>query len=334
MDERANATPNPSLAGPPRLFPALKSGFNLVAQKAYLLLFPICLDLLLWFGPHIRLKKLIDPTIADLLNTQVPANTDPAPLFDLLHSFQSFTGRFNLLAQLSNSPIGVPSLMSIVFPVHTPFGDPASYEISSWAQAASGMLLFGLLGLLLSSLYIGMVARATAMPRETITFNRTVWEFVQILILAIIAILLLIVISVPLLIFGWLLFLINQAVASIALTLCAFLLLWVLIPFIFTPHGIFAAGQNMFRSMLISGRLVRAFYPGVTLFLLAVLIISEVMKQLWIGAPDTSWLMFASVFGNAFVSTGLLAASFVYYRSAAAWATRPRNDPLSRRISL
>jgi hypothetical protein len=334
MNEQSTPSPSLNPANPPRLIGALLAGFNLVARKAYLLILPMALDLLLWFGPHLKLSTLLGPTIQEMIDTPVASGVDSTPFFDLLHSFQTFVGRFNLLAWLSVRPLGIPSLMSMVFPVHTPFGNPYSYEIKSIVQAFLGMLLFGLLGLFFASLYYGMVARATANPKENFTFGRTVWEFLQIFSLVVLILILTIAISIPILIFSWLLFLINQAVASIALTVCAFLLLWVIIPFVFTPHGIYAAGQNLFRSLLISWRLVRAFYPGVTLFLLAVLVISELMQRLWIGAPDNSWLMLASIFGNAFISTALLAASFVYYRSAAAWARNPRKDPISRQITL
>jgi len=45
--------------------------------------------------------------------------------------------------------------------------------------------------------------------------------------------------------------------------------------------------------------------------------------------------MLGGIFGNAFIGTGLLAASFIYYRGAAAWAIRQRQESaLAKRIKL
>jgi len=41
--------------------------------------------------------------------------------------------------------------------------------------------------------------------------------------------------------------------------------------------------------------------------------------MLWKAPPVTSWLTLVGVGGHAFISTALLAASFVYYRDADHW---------------
>ena len=128
--------------------------------------------------------------------------------------------------------------------------------------------------------------------------------------------------------------LVSPGLSRIGMLLGVFMLLWILIPLVFTPHGIFASGKNAFRAMLISGRLVRALFPGVGLFLLSAVIMAQGMGLLWHMAPDDSWLMLAGIFGNAFIGTGLLAASFVYYRGAAAWAMNARKETPNIRIQV
>jgi hypothetical protein len=87
--------------------------------------------------------------------------------------------------------------------------------------------------------------------------------------------------------------------------------------------------------MLISGRLVRGMFPGVALFLLSAVVMAQGLGYLWRLPPENSWFMIAGIFGNAFIGTGLLAASFIYYRSAAAWAARLRKESiLASRIKL
>jgi hypothetical protein len=80
---------------------------------------------------------------------------------------------------------------------------------------------------------------------------------------------------------------------------------------------------------------VRTLFPGVVIFLLSGVVLAQGLGYLWRMAPENSWLMFAGIFGNAFIGTGLLAASFIYYRGAAAWALRLQQEAtLAKRTKL
>jgi ABC-type transporter Mla maintaining outer membrane lipid asymmetry permease subunit MlaE len=61
---------------------------------------------------------------------------------------------------------------------------------------------------------------------------------------------------------------------------------------------------------------VRFILPGTGMFVLSVLVISQGLDVLWSAPPLTSWMMLIGIGGHAFIATGLLAASFVYYRDA------------------
>lgn len=64
MNERPITAETPETE-PPRLIASFASGFNTVANNIHLLLLPLALDLLLWFGPHLRLKNLLMPLVTD-----------------------------------------------------------------------------------------------------------------------------------------------------------------------------------------------------------------------------------------------------------------------------
>lgn len=310
--------------GPPKFLAALASGFNTVANKAYLLILPIGLDLLLWFGPRFSLKTLLLPAINDLYGAPVAGMQEGAMLATVRQMMDFSLNRFNLLSLLSAVPVGVPSLMAGLLPLRNPLGLPLVVEVPTLGQAFSGWLLFALLGLVLGSLYFSAVARATAGSKEHFSLPRAVWQTGQTLLLTLLLILLLFLLSIPVFIVSLITALFSPVAAQITLLFSGFVLLWILIPLVFSPHGIFAAGQNAFRAMLISLRLVRALFPGVGLFLLSAIILAQGLGVFWRMAPETSWLMLAGVFGNAFTGTGLLAASFIYYRSAASWASQVR----------
>jgi hypothetical protein len=316
-----NSIPQAETALPPRLMSALTSGFNLVAGHVYLLLLPIGLDFLLWFGPHFSLKALLQPVIEDWLNgIQMMGGSEMLNMTSSIQVlWEVLLERFNLLSFLSTFPVGVPSLMVGTAPVQNPLGTPAVYDVSSWSQAVSGWLLFSLLGLVMGSLYFGMVARSTVSPNEPFALARAVWDTGQVILLTLLLIMLLILLTIPVTLVTTILAMISPGLAQLALLLMSFILLWLFLPLVFSPHGIFAARQNVLRSMLISARMVRLLFPGIGLFLLSVLILAQGMGYLWRIPDESSWLMLAGILGNAFISTGLLAASFVYYRGAISW---------------
>ena len=322
------------LAGPPRFAAALVAGFNAVASRFYLLVLPIGLDLLLWFGPHFRLKTLYAPILVEVFNTPNIQNLDAATIAALRKFFEYVFEHYNLLSMLSTAPVGLPSLVLSSQPIQTPLGSPTFYEVASWSQAISGLILFSLLGVVLGCFYFGMISRATSDQPEPFSLPRLVWETLQILGMLLILGVGLLLASIP---FGMVIGLfqmVSPDLARIALLLGLFMVLWILLPLVFTPHGIFAAQKNAFRAMLISGRLVRALFPGVALFLLSAVVLVQGLGLLWHLAPEDSWLMLAGIFGNAFIGTGLLAASFIYYRGAVAWAMSVRKETPGIRIQV
>jgi hypothetical protein len=112
---------------------------------------------------------------------------------------------------------------------------------------------------------------------------------------------------------------VNPALATGALLVAALFGMWFLIPLIFSPHGIYTRQQNAVTSMLTSVRLVRYFMPNVSLFILIAFLLSQGLNRLWLVPPADSWLMLIGIVGHAFISTALLAASFIFYRNASAW---------------
>lgn len=323
-----NDTLKTETANPPRLIASLTSGFNHVAGRIYLILLPVGVDLLLWFGPRFRLKTLMQPAIQDWLrNVQALGGREVlGDVSGISRLWETMLERFNLLSLLSSLPVGVPSLLAGWLPLQNPLGEPQIVEVSNWQQAITGWLLFGLLGLAAGSLYFSMVARSTASPSEGFSLSRSVWETGQLILMVSLLIIFLILMCFPLMIVSFVLALINPGLTQLALFLMVFVLLWLLIPLVFSPHGIFASRLNVLRAMVLSTRMMRLLFPGVGLFLLAVLVLSQGMSYLWHIPPETSWLMLAGILGNAFVSTALLAASFIYYRGALNWVESVRRN--------
>jgi hypothetical protein len=101
--------------------------------------------------------------------------------------------------------------------------------------------------------------------------------------------------------------------------LLGFLSLWLIVPLFFAGHGIFLRSQNVFASVLSGLRMARFSLPNSSLFVLSVLFTSLGLNYLWsIPEPD-SWMLLVGIIGHAFITTALLAASFIYYRDTTSW---------------
>jgi hypothetical protein len=141
----------------------------------------------------------------------------------------------------------------------------------------------------------------------------------QVVFLSVIMTGLLFVIGLPTFFLFSVLTLVNATIGQIALFLFALVALWLVMPIFFSPHGIFALQQDAFHAILNSLRMVRFTLPNTALFLMVFLLITQGLNFLWHTPPADSWLTLVGIAGHAFVSTALLAASFIYYRDINAW---------------
>ena len=109
------------------------------------------------------------------------------------------------------------------------------------------------------------------------------------------------------------------AVGRLGIFFVGGVILWLLFPLLFSAHGIFVNQNKMWESVRKSIRLTRMTLPKTALFFLSIILIGEALDMLWSTPEEYSWLTLVGVAGHALVTTGLLAASFVYYRDADRW---------------
>ena len=325
-----NVAPDTSsevVARPPGLIQSLLNGFNAVATHIYLILFPAALDLLLWFGPHLRIKTLLAPSLDEFVSLmQSNATGDMLATVQTVRTmWQAFLDQFNLVSLVSTFPVGVPSLFGGAMPVNNPLGAPAQMELHSMGQLAWVMIVLILLGLLLGSLYFGLVAQVTQkvmaaldgrQPAVTHAFSMggLGWQTGQVLVLILLLLIVLFMVLAPALAIMAVVSLISGVLSEIVLLLAGLGAIWLLLPLIFSPQGIFLYNLNAPAAIMSSARIVRTIMPGAGLFLLAEIVINQGLGMLWSIPPATSWMALVGVLGHAFIVTALLAASFVYYR--------------------
>jgi hypothetical protein len=297
---------------------SLMAGFDAVSNHVSLILFSVLLDVLLWFGPHVRIAKLFEPIFQ-----QAAANPDigNAGTMDLLRTGAE---RLNLLSVIRTFPIGIPSLMAGRSPVQTPSSAPLWLDISGYGAGLGLWFLFIAAGLAFGTLYFSVVAQATltAGINWRSTLSQWPWNFGQVILLSLFWFLLISCFMVPLSCVLSVLLLLGIGMTQFPLLIALFLggiLIWLMIPLFFSPHGIFAKHRSMWISLIQAVRLSRITFSTTGLLILIVVVLSEGLDVLWNVPAENSWLMLIGIAGHAFITTGLLSATYVYYRDADLW---------------
>ncbi len=330
-----------AIPAPPSLMASLLAGFDAVTTHLGLILFPIALDLFLWLGPHVGMRAVIQ-SFAQRMTTVQGLNTpDTAQILKANQQMWQFIGdRLNLVFALRSYPVGIPSLMSARMPLETPAPlVPAVFEFNSVLPALGLWLLLGLIGLALGSLYFGAVAYSVN-PSINQKFSFLLnWPraSVQVFLLTLFIGMLLIAVSIPASCIIFALALGSSTLGSIGLLLYGGAVLWLLFPLVFSPHGIFVYQDNVMASMRKGVRLVRMTLPSTGMLVLAIFIISNGMDLLWSSPAENSWLALIGIIGHGFITTGLLASTFIYYRKADRWiqgvlAVLPENPPAKLKV--
>jgi hypothetical protein len=317
-------TTRDSLALPPspNLIAAFRAGFDTITNHVVLIAFPVALDLLLWLGPHLRLTQLIKSFVRQLV--ALYSLQDPGSV-EMLRSGQEvwnlIAEQFNLLGVLRAYPVGIPSLMVSRFPMLTPAGQPIHWEIQSLGWVLLAWVLITLVGLLAGTYYFAVVCQAALSGRIDWRQAFIQWPgaALQVFFLALFMSALLVAVSIPGSFVISLVALGGFSAAQCILILFVGFLIWMMLPLLFSSHGIFVNQNNMIASLKSSVILTQRTLPTTLFFFMVVLLVSKGLDQLWLAPPETSWMMLVGVAGHAFITTGLLAASFIYYRDADRW---------------
>lgn len=305
------------LPPPPGVMGSLRAGFEAVASHISLILLPALLDIFLWLGPRLSVYRLLDPSLQRIFE-QTPRSMNSTPELQALMS--EMVERFNLfslIGKLQTFPIGVSSLLAQTMPVETPLGSQPVVHISSVPGFLGLSFVLTLAGWVLGGLYFQRVS-GVALGDKAIGMGMT-RVVLQSLLLSFLWTIGLVGFIVPLMFVLALLTMLSPLLASGALFILFVVSFWVIVPLFFVPHGIFVRRQNAFYSIFTSVRMARFALPTSGLFVLCWFLLTIGLNYLWSVPPENSWMTLVGIAGHAFITTALLAASFVYYRDMNAW---------------
>jgi hypothetical protein len=306
---------NSTTISPPRMIPAFVAGFNAVANHIYLILFPVLLDLFLWFGPLVRVKNLVQPIFDNTIKQM--AGIYPADTLALMQTskdtIMQFFEQFNLLFTLRTYPVGVPSLLVGTAPLDNPLGKTIIKELASSTDVVLVVIACLIIGIILGAVLFSLIARVVGSQKEPLNLNRLIDQGKNALIFFVMMVVLGIAIALPSLFILSAIIAFLPSLGSIPFMVLGVVLVWMLLPFAFSAHGLFTGQTNIFSSIGTSIRLVRKFLPGTGLFFLIAILLSQGLDMLWATPASNDWLGLVGILGHGFISCGVLAASFVYY---------------------
>ncbi len=306
---------------PPRMMNAIIAGFNVVANNLALLVLPIVLDLYLWLGPQVSVQKVLKPMIDETVRLLQQINSPElaSQMTIISDVWDEILANFNLVGAVRTLPIGVPSLMSSVRSAATPLGAATLFEVPNLTLGFGIWIVVLTVGFIAGSLYFSMLAQATADTSTVFEIKTFLNKTALSLALTLGLLIGLIILIIPALMLVSVIALISPGLGDFAMLFAGILLIWMILPLIFTPHAIYTLKFGLVASAMTSVRLVRHFLPGTGIFLIVALVIARGMDVLWRVPPASSWITLVGILGHAFIYTAVFAASFVYFRGGLRW---------------
>ncbi len=301
----------------PKILSAFVSGFNTTANNIHLIIFPVIIDLFLWFGPHFSLERFLSPFVEKI---PLLPGFDTPQIPELIGDFTTLaaeiTAQFNLSILIRTFPVGVPSLISGLSPNSNPVGTPIQLDLLTSGNVIVSLIAVLLLGFIFGSFFFQQTASSILADIKKRTLGEFTKATLQIILLPAMLIIVLFFISIPGMLIISVLNLLNPMIGQIGLFIVLVLMIWLLIPLFFTPHSVYLYRQNLITSLMTSISVVRFSLPSSALFLLSAFFLSEGLDMLWRVPPTDSWVLLVGILGHAFISTAVLASSYHYFLDA------------------
>jgi hypothetical protein len=301
-------------AKPNGVVETLSAGYAAINRQLWVLLIPIVVDLFLWLGPHVSYSPLLDPALAR--GTAWMEGSQPGgDLGQLRQALMTLSADTNTLALLARGPLALPSVALAVGG-----GAGALLFVYSWTQGLALFLGSLLGGLVLGGFFYAGIAqqvRGGGAAGPLAASRGVPGGVLRVLGLVGLLVGLGVLLGVPLLALVALAALVVPAAAAFVLSLVLLGVALAGIYLFFAVDAIFVSGVGPLDAIRRSAAVVRRHpWPSLGLVLLTWLILTG-MDQVWQLVATSLQAPFGvalSVLGNAYIASGLLAASMIFYQ--------------------
>jgi hypothetical protein len=289
---------------------ALSAGFGVVNQRPWIVLIPVLLDLFFVFGPRVSIAPLVSRLVATpAFDQSFGAGVSPdAARAEVI----SVAEDLNLLALLSPGGVSVPS----VVPLLDVARGPVFYLDSGGAVLGIAVVAL-LVGALLGCLYRVLLAQGARdgvisplrLPREAAL------AWLRVVVFALVLLALMMAVVIPLAIVAAVASLVAAGAAMLVTGAVVTLSLVVQLYVFFTPDAIFMSRVGPIEALRRSVAVVHAGAWSALAFIVLVTVTLIGMAQIWTAlAGQTGWGLAFAIVGNAYIVSGLVVASMLFYQ--------------------
>jgi len=292
---------------------SLSSGFDTVARHPDLMLLPILLDAFLWLGPRLSAYPLFRSMI-DLLQVLGAEAIDSATRQQakaMQNMLEQAGQALNLFSWLSPTPLGVPSLMAGEPALRGPNGPPTVWQVSNLFEFLVLFCVLSVIGLALSAVYWSLLSSRVCEAPLSLGRIMTVWW--GLFKIAVILIVLMVCIGVPTTVVASLVGSFSSGAMLVVMLMGLSVMVWALFYLMFTVHGVALRNAAVLEAVRLSILFVQ--FQGLPTIGLAAIAFAIYLGLgvLWGVPPADSWLKAAAILGHAFIATGLIAATGLFY---------------------
>jgi len=286
----------------------ISAGFDTVRRNPWLLLLPILLDVFLWLGPKLSIAPIVEESVSAFEEMQqslsidrgLDATLSAMPEFDPTF-LRETVGHANLFAGIVWGVLGVPSVAA------TRLIEPTDNWVIQLSDGCTAFMLLAVIivaGLFVATFYLALAGRVVRGGDEP--FRKMIQKLPRYA-------LYITIVLMPIV-------LVTAAAMGLSF-LCGpftFLLLgaalWLGIYLYFAPEAITMSHAEPLEAVRNSMILLRmAFWPTLG-FIVLCTVISAGTSVIWQKLLTSPLGIAVAIPINAFVGTGLTAATFIYYR--------------------
>lgn len=298
----------------------LSVGFDRVTKRLWLILIPVAVDIGIWIGPKLSVSKLSRQALAVLPNSS-ELGAQYQESLELLREWLTGVGAgVNLLSLLSMRMLGLSSLTASFAPQARLLAtERRVIEVQSWAALLGSIFILVALSLLAGCLCFSWLAQDAREEEMDVAYvlqvtARSWMRLVALVVLGSIA-------AAALLIgtsFGYgLLTVISPQLGALLFGAMAIGFMWVSVyagmVFFFTPRAMILDNMGILRSLWNSVNVIHRNFLSTVIFVVLVNVLQTGLMYIWRLLATSAVGTLAGILGNAYVSTGLAMASFVFY---------------------
>ena len=319
---------------------SLSSGFDTITKRIWLIFIPVLLDLYLWIGPRLSIYPLVKRALPLVASSPSASPEEQLVLAEIVELLKQASQRFNAFSFLIIRKLDMPSLISpnpwletlgITLNISSlvTFQAPeASFlsrplpviEVRSEFVLLGLYILLSLVGMLIGCSYLGLIAQEVRDTQVNVArVLRRVWIWwVRVTLIALLLFVGFLLLGVPLLVLVALVSVLSrnlaQLIGNFLIISSLWVGIWLYIYLFFFVNALIFNDTGILRALWDSFNVVRRNFWSTVGLMLLIGLIGAGFSIIWRMLSTNSWGTLLAIVGNAYIGSGLAAASLTFYR--------------------